>query len=266
VPGATYCGALPARGRSPTARSSSTRTCSWPRTSAFSSEPSDRSNLLALFRSREHARRRESGDRGPSARGRLRRQLPAHLPRCGRLKVSNSSKAPCDERHLRQTAIVTGAASSIGLAIATALAEAGANVVMADIQKDAVEEAAHGLSGTNKRATSTRGVTGCATPIYAKRLTRSGPDVNDDTAGPEPIIGSTSFVACARAEVTHLITEFARDSLLEEAVTSEPVSGKRPEIPSQEGKIRRWVRDRIRRKTGPLPVAEGPIMAFYSRL
>jgi hypothetical protein len=88
-------------------------------------------------------------------------------------------------------------------------------VVMADIQKDAVEEAAHGLSGTNKRATSTRGVTGCATPIYAKRLTRSGPDVNDDTAGPEPIIGSTSFVACARAEVKHLITEFARDSLLE---------------------------------------------------
>jgi hypothetical protein len=96
---------------------------------------------------------------------------------------------------------------------------------MADIQKDAVEEAAHGLSGTNKRATSTRGVTGCATPIYAKRLTRSGPDVNDDTAGPEPIIGSTSFVACARAEVTHFqITEFARDSLLEEAVMSEPVS------------------------------------------
>src|SRR5580704_19205958 len=29
---------------------------------------------------------------------------------------------------------------------------------------------------------------------------------------------------------------FARDSPLEEAVTSEPVSGKRPEIPSQEGK------------------------------
>jgi NAD(P)-dependent dehydrogenase (short-subunit alcohol dehydrogenase family) len=50
-----------------------------------------------------------------------------------------------------KTAIVTGAASGIGLGIATALAEAGANVVMADIQKDAVEEAAHGLSGTNKR-------------------------------------------------------------------------------------------------------------------
>jgi NAD(P)-dependent dehydrogenase (short-subunit alcohol dehydrogenase family) len=50
-----------------------------------------------------------------------------------------------------KTAIVTGAASGIGLGIATALAEAGANVVMADIQKEAVEQAAHGLSGTNKR-------------------------------------------------------------------------------------------------------------------
>ncbi len=53
-------------------------------------------------------------------------------------------------------AIVTGAASGIGLAIATALAEAGANVVMADIQKDAVEQAAHGLSGTNKRVIPVR--------------------------------------------------------------------------------------------------------------
>ena len=44
-----------------------------------------------------------------------------------------------------KTAIVTGAASGIGLGIATALAEAGANVVMADIQKDAVEQAAHGV-------------------------------------------------------------------------------------------------------------------------
>src|SRR5580700_8378865 len=50
-----------------------------------------------------------------------------------------------------KTAIVTGAASGIGRGIATALAEAGANVVMADIQKEAVEQAAHGLSGTNKR-------------------------------------------------------------------------------------------------------------------
>ena len=55
-----------------------------------------------------------------------------------------------------KTAIVTGAASGIGLGIATALAEAGANVVMADIQKAAVEEAAHGLSDTNKRVMPVR--------------------------------------------------------------------------------------------------------------
>jgi len=55
-----------------------------------------------------------------------------------------------------KTAIVTGAASGLGLAIATTLAEAGANVVMADIQKDAVEQAAHGLSGTNKQVMPVR--------------------------------------------------------------------------------------------------------------
>ncbi|MGH7095958.1 MAG: SDR family NAD(P)-dependent oxidoreductase, partial [Stellaceae bacterium] len=55
-----------------------------------------------------------------------------------------------------KTAIVTGAASGIGLGIATALAESGANVVMADIQKDAVEAAAHALSGTNKQVLPVR--------------------------------------------------------------------------------------------------------------
>jgi NAD(P)-dependent dehydrogenase (short-subunit alcohol dehydrogenase family) len=55
-----------------------------------------------------------------------------------------------------KTAIVTGAASGIGLGIATALAEAGANVVMADIQKEAVEQAAHALSGTNKQVMPVR--------------------------------------------------------------------------------------------------------------
>lgn len=53
-------------------------------------------------------------------------------------------------------AIVTGAASGIGLAMATALAGAGASVVMADIRKDAIEQAAHGLSGTNKRVIPVR--------------------------------------------------------------------------------------------------------------
>src|SRR6476620_7180068 len=55
-----------------------------------------------------------------------------------------------------KTAIVTGAASGIGLGIATALAEAVATVVMSDSQKAAVEQAAHGLSGTNKRVMPVR--------------------------------------------------------------------------------------------------------------
>ena len=50
-----------------------------------------------------------------------------------------------------KTAIVTGAASGIGLGIATALAEAGANVVMADIQMAPLAQAAEALSGTNKQ-------------------------------------------------------------------------------------------------------------------
>ena len=48
-----------------------------------------------------------------------------------------------------KTAIVTGSASGIGLGISTALAELGANVVMADIQKEAVEKAAKTLSHMN---------------------------------------------------------------------------------------------------------------------
>src|SRR5258708_9546873 len=55
-----------------------------------------------------------------------------------------------------KTAIVTGAGSGIGLGIATALADAGSNVVMADIQKDAVQEAAYQLSGTNKQVLPVR--------------------------------------------------------------------------------------------------------------
>jgi NAD(P)-dependent dehydrogenase (short-subunit alcohol dehydrogenase family) len=45
-----------------------------------------------------------------------------------------------------KTAVVTGAASGIGLGIATALARAGARVALADIQKAAAEEAAHRLA------------------------------------------------------------------------------------------------------------------------
>src|SRR3974377_942568 len=55
-----------------------------------------------------------------------------------------------------KTAIVTGAASGIGLGIAPSPAGAAAKWIMGDIQKDAIEEAAHGLSGTNKRVMPVR--------------------------------------------------------------------------------------------------------------
>jgi NAD(P)-dependent dehydrogenase (short-subunit alcohol dehydrogenase family) len=44
---------------------------------------------------------------------------------------------------------VTGAASGIGLGIATALAQAGVNVMLCDIEKDALDRAVASLKTTN---------------------------------------------------------------------------------------------------------------------
>lgn len=53
-------------------------------------------------------------------------------------------------KHLEgKTAFVTGAASGIGLGIATALAQAGVKVMLCDIEKDALDEAVAGLKATN---------------------------------------------------------------------------------------------------------------------
>ena len=49
-----------------------------------------------------------------------------------------------------KTAFVTGAASGIGLGIATALAQAGVKVMLCDIEEAALDEAVAGL----KRATN----------------------------------------------------------------------------------------------------------------
>lgn len=46
-----------------------------------------------------------------------------------------------------QTAIVTGAASGIGLAIARELAQGGARVVLSDLKEDSLAKAAQGLNG-----------------------------------------------------------------------------------------------------------------------
>jgi NAD(P)-dependent dehydrogenase (short-subunit alcohol dehydrogenase family) len=48
-----------------------------------------------------------------------------------------------------KVAFVTGAASGIGLGIATALAKSGARVMLADIEKVALDKAVDGLKRTN---------------------------------------------------------------------------------------------------------------------
>ena len=48
-----------------------------------------------------------------------------------------------------KTAFVTGAASGIGLGIATALAQAGVKVMLCDIEKQALDRAVEGLKRTN---------------------------------------------------------------------------------------------------------------------
>ncbi|MDT0321931.1 glucose 1-dehydrogenase [Streptomyces millisiae] len=55
-----------------------------------------------------------------------------------------------------QVALVTGAASGMGLATARAFAEAGAAVVLADIDEDAVRTAADDLTGAGHQATGVR--------------------------------------------------------------------------------------------------------------
>src|SRR5262245_12117820 len=48
-----------------------------------------------------------------------------------------------------KVAFVTGAASGIGLGVATALAQAGVKVMLADIEKDALDKAVEKLKRTN---------------------------------------------------------------------------------------------------------------------
>src|SRR5436305_2393026 len=48
-----------------------------------------------------------------------------------------------------RTAFITGAASGIGLGIATALAQAGVKVMLCDIEQEALDRALEGLRATN---------------------------------------------------------------------------------------------------------------------
>lgn len=55
-----------------------------------------------------------------------------------------------------KTAVITGAASGIGRALAFALAERGCNLALADINEDALREVANALASNERKVTATR--------------------------------------------------------------------------------------------------------------
>ena len=62
-------------------------------------------------------------------------------------------------RHLEfagKTAVITGAASGIGRALAVDLAERGCNLALADINEDALTEVANALASNERKVTATR--------------------------------------------------------------------------------------------------------------
>ena len=66
-----------------------------------------------------------------------------------------------------RTAFVTGAASGIGLGIATALAQAGVKVMLCDIEQQALEQAVSRLKSTNADVDSVKADVSLKTELQA---------------------------------------------------------------------------------------------------
>ena len=78
-------------------------------------------------------------------------------------------------KHLEgKTAFVTGAASGIGLGIATALAQAGVKVMLCDIEKAALDKAVATLRETNADVDGVVAVWQGAYPRQQRRRGRRG--------------------------------------------------------------------------------------------
>ena len=75
-----------------------------------------------------------------------------------------------------RVAIVTGAASGIGLATAKRLASEGANVVVADLDEDKARSVAHEIQGTHHRE---RSVSRATSRRISRCRRRSPPPCND---------------------------------------------------------------------------------------
>ncbi len=97
-----------------------------------------------------------------------------------------------------KSAIVTGAAQGIGLAIAGRLARAGASVVVADINGDkagAAAETIRGKSGRIDILVNNAGIAGRAAPIW---------ELTDEDWNRVIALDLTAVFACCRAVVGHM--------------------------------------------------------------
>jgi NAD(P)-dependent dehydrogenase (short-subunit alcohol dehydrogenase family) len=88
-----------------------------------------------------------------------------------------------------KTAFITGAASGIGLGVATALAQAGVKVMMCDIEKDALEKAVAGLKRTNAD------VSGVAADVSLKSQLQAAADATIERYGEVHILHNNAGVA-----------------------------------------------------------------------
>jgi NAD(P)-dependent dehydrogenase (short-subunit alcohol dehydrogenase family) len=99
-----------------------------------------------------------------------------------------------------KTAVVTGAASGIGLGIARALGDAGMSVVLADIQRDAVEQAARELKDAGIHASAL--VVDVSDP---ESVARAADAVERLCGGPHILVNNAgvAFHGTALQDVTH---------------------------------------------------------------
>src|SRR5271156_6125162 len=96
-----------------------------------------------------------------------------------------------------KTALVTGAASGIGLGIAGALAEAGMNLVLADLRPDALEQARAAiakLGAVDAAATGTR-VIAVPTAVTAPASVAAAGHAAEDAFGNLHVLVNNAGVA-----------------------------------------------------------------------